>query len=234
MLKFNAHAFHASITLLTQLLVTLDASYEADGFTPAKEYCIFVPGEQMDDTSLLVVKTRVKNLKKALKPLNVPTTEKEVSRLLSTLESKYINFGECRLSLLQIDSRLKDELGSVILYSVNSRNIEYLSDKPLFGIKVFKAFPGANTDIMEAGKCLAFERPTAAVLHLMRALEHPLRTMADALSVPVKDNWNKILTDIQNKVRDVDDSGKRQKPPYWEGKKRSKGFIWMLLCISSL
>ena len=141
MLKFNAHAFHASITLLTQLLVTLDASYEADGFTPAKEYCIFVPGEQMDDTSLLVVKTRVKNLKKALKPLNVPATKKEVSRLLSTLESKYINFGECRLSLLQIDSRLKDELGSVILYSVNSRNIEYLSDKPLFGIKVLRLSP---------------------------------------------------------------------------------------------
>ena len=34
MLKFNAHAFHTSITLLTRLLVHLDASYEADGATP--------------------------------------------------------------------------------------------------------------------------------------------------------------------------------------------------------
>ncbi len=77
---------------------------------------------------------------------------------------------------------------------------------------------------MEAGKCLAFERPTAAVMHLMRALEHPLRTMADALSVPVKDNpnWNTILIDIEKKVRDVDDSGKRQKS--WEGKKEEQRF----------
>ncbi len=94
MLKFNAYAFHASITLLTQLLIILDASYEADGFTPAKEYCIHVPGEQMDDASLHVVKMRVKNLKKALRPLDVPATKTAVSRLLRTLENKYINFGE--------------------------------------------------------------------------------------------------------------------------------------------
>ena len=53
---------------------------------------------------------------------------------------------------------------------------------------------------------------------------HPLRAMADALDVPVKDNWNKILTDLENKVRDIDDSGKRSKPSYWEGRKEDQKF----------
>jgi hypothetical protein len=154
----------------------------------------------------------------------VPATKKEVSRLQKALESEYISYGECRFSLLQVESRLQDELGSIVLYSVNQENSEYLSEKPLFGMSVFEAFLKSNTDIMEAGKCLAFERPTAAVLHLMRALEHPLRAMADALDVPIKDNWNKILTDLENKIRDVDDSGKRPKPSYWEGRKEDQNF----------
>ena len=70
------------------------------------------------------------------------------------LESEYISYGECRLSLLQVESRLQDELGSIILYSVNQENSECLSEKPLFGMSVFEAFPKSNTDIMEAGKCL--------------------------------------------------------------------------------
>ena len=94
MLKFNAHAFHTSITLLTRLLVHLDASYEVDGVTPSQEPCVFVPGKQMDKPSLSVVTQRVKRLKKALKPLNVPATKKEVSRLQKALESEYISYGE--------------------------------------------------------------------------------------------------------------------------------------------
>lgn len=55
-------------------------------------------------------------------------------------------------------------------------------DEPIFGTRVWDAFPSARFDIQEAGHCLAAECNTAAVFHLMRAVEWGLR----ALSVSVR------------------------------------------------
>ena len=74
-------------------------------------------------------------------------------------------------------------------------------------------------DLEEAGKCIALDRSTAAVLHLMRALEHPLKAMAKAVDVPLKENWNSILNDIENKVRGKNKDGDRNN--FWDNKKRS-------------
>ena len=63
------------------------------------------------------------------------------------------------------------------------------------------AFPAASRDIRAAGRCLALDEATACVLHLMRALEHPLIAMAKALSVNVTNpNWHQVLTDCEEKI----------------------------------
>ena len=48
---------------------------------------------------------------------------------------------------------------------------------------VFNAFPSANNDILEASNCLALERGTATVMHLMRVAEVGLKALASALGV---------------------------------------------------
>lgn len=48
----------------------------------------------------------------------------------------------------------------------------------LFGDDVLFAFPSAQSDLKEAGNCLACECNTAAVFHLMRASEVALRALA--------------------------------------------------------
>lgn len=50
----------------------------------------------------------------------------------------------------------------------------------LLAPQVFNRLPAlARFDISEAGKCIAFERPTAAAFHLLRATECALRTMCE-------------------------------------------------------
>ena len=96
--------------------------------------------------------------------------------------------------------RVADELKGKAFYYV-SDHVELLSDSPLFGDKVEEAFPSARYDISEAGRCLALRRSTACVLHLMRALELGLASLATALEVGHADrNWQAIIECIEKQI----------------------------------
>lgn len=72
---------------------------------------------------------------------------------------------------------------------------------PFFGDKVEDAFPRAAEDISEAGKCLALDRSTAAVFHLMRAMESAVGRLSLKLDIPNPDReWGKLLSDIPKKI----------------------------------
>ncbi len=73
----------------------------------------------------------------------------------------------------------------------------------LFGADVVDAFPEAEFDLGEAGKCRAFGLWTASVMHLMRALEVGLKALAAHVGVVHEDNWNKTLNQIEARLREV-------------------------------
>jgi hypothetical protein len=75
---------------------------------------------------------------------------------------------------------LNAESRGMVAYIVSERRypIEGLTEdiSRLFGKGVFDGLPDiARQDFSEAGKCLAFERPTAAAFHMLRAVESVLR-----------------------------------------------------------
>jgi hypothetical protein len=78
----------------------------------------------------------------------------------------------------------------------------------LFGKAVNKAFPSAESDIKAAGNCLSADLNTAAVFHLMRAMEVGLRAFARHLKVwKVKKHvplefgtWGEIITALTAKI----------------------------------
>jgi hypothetical protein len=75
---------------------------------------------------------------------------------------------------------------------------------PLFGEAVEKAFPSAVYDIEEAGKCLALQRSTACVVHLMRVLEIGLNRLAAQFGVPFENvNWQNVIDQIEVKIRNI-------------------------------
>lgn len=75
----------------------------------------------------------------------------------------------------------------------------------LFTPEIFEEFHDiAKIDFIEAGKCIAFERATAAAFHILRATEANLRHYYEAM---VKQNriksrmWGPIVQDLRNKAK---------------------------------
>jgi hypothetical protein len=86
-------------------------------------------------------------------------------------------------------------------FEPESQYLKYFENPKLFGDAVLTAFPSATDDIAEAGTCLALERSTACIMHLMRAAEVSLRTLAKTVGVtdPLND-WGSYLRETDRKL----------------------------------
>lgn len=71
----------------------------------------------------------------------------------------------------------KKEIEEEWFLRVDQRRRAHYDNDVLFGTEVHKAFPSARPDLREAGNCLAADCNTAAVFHLMRAVEWGLRAL---------------------------------------------------------
>lgn len=107
--------------------------------------------------------------------------------------------------VFEAGKRIEDELSERMFFAISRENIELFESPDLFGQEVSAAFPSSAFDITEAGKCLGLGRSTAAVMHLMRALEAPMQATAREFSISIKRaNWNDILRDIELVVGALD------------------------------
>ena len=120
----------------------------------------------------------------------------------------------------ELRDRIADELeGKTFLYISN--HVGLLSSDAPFGEVVDSAFPSARYDISEAGCCLALRRSTACVLHLMRALEPGLSSLAAALGVSMpRKGWEMVLNKLQKEIeaRSInppDDKWKEENEPFF-------------------
>ena len=85
--------------------------------------------------------------------------------------------------LVELETNLLAELNQGTFLALDSANGELFEQKDPFGDSVSALFPQATTDIYEGVRCLALERYTAAVFHLMRAAEHALRYLAAEVGI---------------------------------------------------
>jgi hypothetical protein len=108
----------------------------------------------------------------------------------------------------QIRTRIPDELSSIRFVEVARNKIAYweYSSSP-FGDKVRDTFgSSADEEIVEAGKCLAVDRTTACVFHLMRAMEIVVTRLGSKLQVTLIDKnniglvWGKIVGNMNDKI----------------------------------
>jgi hypothetical protein len=81
-----------------------------------------------------------------------------------------------------LDSLMHD-LEQSRYYKLDADLEDYFERANLFGDSVREKFPSAAPDIEEAGNCLATNRYTAAVFHLMRVVEWGLRALAVHLGI---------------------------------------------------
>lgn len=117
---------------------------------------------------------------------------------LHTLESEF----------KRLLSTIRTEIGQQHFYRMTeSERVLFQPDPehPIFGGAVQDKFPSALYEIDESAKCLALERTTATVFHLMRAMERVLIAIRKCLGLPdptrLSDkNWGTILRDIRLEV----------------------------------
>jgi hypothetical protein len=111
----------------------------------------------------------------------------------------------CR-HLEDLSVRFGQELEScfVLVIAPDKKQL-YEQPEPLFGKEVDDAF-GCAEDISEAGKCLALDRGTATVFHLMRAMEKTVFRLGEKLEVTIIDRnkdplvWGKILANMKKPI----------------------------------
>lgn len=105
-----------------------------------------------------------------------------------------------------------DKLLSVFISEIETRWLIALptqhanyfeAKKSNFGSEVDQSFPNSSIEISEAGKCRAVGLWTAAVMHLMRAVEEPLTMLAAELGVKPEQNWNVTLDQIEKALREI-------------------------------
>ena len=148
----------------------------------------------------------VQSLKKQLRDMGLQVSAKKAEQVhigLTNVKLKEVDAWGVVLkrNCEELRERVAHELEGKALYYISDR-VDLLSEEPLFGDKVDGAFPSAQYDISEAGRCLALKRSTACVGHLMRALEVALSSLAKALGLSLStENWNSILNDIEKEIR---------------------------------
>jgi hypothetical protein len=104
-------------------------------------------------------------------------------------------------ALLEIQQRVWDELESSTLFALAQGDARYYADGNCPPI-VLERFPDATFDITEAGKCLALDRPTACVFHLMRVTEYGLQAIGKVLGMnDPRPNWEPVIAKIDSDLK---------------------------------
>ena len=103
--------------------------------------------------------------------------------------------------LRQLESVVHNEMKSHKFFWVDESS--YYDQRQPFGSRVAVWFPELQYDITEAGNCIAFDRGTASVFHLMRVLEVGVQRFGTRLGVLLTSemNWQQILDQVNPAIK---------------------------------
>ena len=119
-----------------------------------------------------------------------------------------------RSIIIDLHQRMCDELNDHFFLSIPAAGVAYYRPaEPLFGAAVEAKFPEMSEDISEAGKCLALNRATASVFHLMRIMEIAVQRFGDKIGVALATdkNWQNILEEINKAIKALDQKSLKTK-----------------------
>ena len=98
--------------------------------------------------------------------------------------------------------RMTDDLKNRWFLYVQPDFVSLYENKEPFGGRVAGQFPSAIVDIEEAAKCLALNRSTACVFHLMRAIEVGIKAILRVLKIgAVYSNWGAYIAAINAAIK---------------------------------
>ena len=133
--------------------------------------------------------------------LGLKQSAKYLQQLTQAFVKDNTNLKEiCEKRIPFLERLLQNELESTWFKFLSDEQAKYYQGPLLFGENVNKKFSPAATDIEEAGKCLALDRGTACVFHLMRVMEVGLKGLAAKLGIPYAPSWESYLGQIDKRI----------------------------------
>jgi hypothetical protein len=197
MFKLDAHSFYKMVSDLNKFSELIKHS----GNKEKK------PSEKVSQNFIIHLNN---NLKKELNVLECTITCLGIDRLISDLAKDTFTYDAFHSHIEDINRRLEDELSAACVYVLTKEKFKYYSPPaPLFGESVHNLFNKASVDISDAGQCLAVNKGTATVFHLMRVMEHGLRALAKPLKIPYAPSWESYLKQINDKIAEKHDKKTR-------------------------
>lgn len=159
-------------------------------------------GQRPQSTSVSTVIGELTTLRRNCIPLGLTNTLAQIDRVEKMCDAnRNYTYSQISTAILEVSSRLQDELEARKIYMVSSERNAYLVGNQ-FAPSVGERFPDATEDMDEAARCFAFERPTACIFHLMRVTEHGLKAVADLLEI--KDHaptWEPIIRKMDAELK---------------------------------
>lgn len=157
-------------------------------------------GKQIIDQAYLddVYKPVLSELRADCISLDLGQSIKGIDFLLRRVSQQNLSHDDGRALADEISRRIRDELDSKLFLQVEATNAAFY-EQPWAGWEAVLAnFGKCAVDIEEATKCLALNRHTAAVFHLMRIMEVGLRALGASLNDERFDprrnpSWDAIL-----------------------------------------
>ena len=119
-----------------------------------------------------------------------------------------------------LNSIIENEKKTFVFLALTSEEKNFYTEKHPFGETIENKFSSLSFDILEASKCIALERYTATVFHLMRVMEGGLNFIAIPLGIDIakNPNWHSIIEKIEKNLNakhgTKDNEWQRHEPEY--------------------
>ncbi len=126
----------------------------------------------------------VDNLTGIIDSLSTLCSDAGFKNALNTIETtkRWVTAGYCKYEagqseITHVIEAIHSEMMARQFFHLAPERAKYFNRGKPFGDSVDAAFPSARSDIREGANCIATDRYTAAVFHLMRTVEWGLRAL---------------------------------------------------------
>jgi len=174
------------------------------------QFFVRLEGQAIGQTTMEAGVGALAELEREVERLKLESTRKQLERVKEALfgnDRQRVPLTAIQPMIRELHVRMCDELEGRFFLFLPSENVPlYRQKEPLFGATVEAKFPEMSEDISEAGKCLALNRSTATVFHLMRAMEIGVQRFGAKLGITLatEKNWQNILDEINKAIKALD------------------------------
>jgi hypothetical protein len=162
------------------------------------------------------IKNGIANIREDSESLGLELVVAQVDRICRYLDSEQATFPRLSRFVDELETRIVDSFDREAFFHLTRSEVALFDSHHPFGPAVSNAFPSSIIDVEEAAKCLALARPTACVLHLMRAMEFVLEAVAKSINVDYQfQGWEAIIKRMRSEM----DKDYKSMAPQFAGRK---------------